>query len=106
MRPLRCPPNGEYSRLGTAPRRSCAITFRPQRNRKEERAALADLAFDPYTAVVHLHEFFGDAESEPRSPELARHRRVDLTELCEHVLQLFLRDADAGIRDAVDELAV
>src|SRR5207248_4210337 len=87
-------------------RRSCAIAFRPQRDRKEERAALADLAFNPDASAVHLHEFLRDAEAEPRSAELARGRRVDLTELRKHILQLFLRNADAGIRDAVDELAV
>src|SRR5207237_4967208 len=85
---------------------SCAIAFRPQRNGKEKRATLADLAFNPDATAVHLHELPRDAEAKPRSPELGRHRRIDLTEFREHILERFFRDADAGIRDAVDEVAV
>ena len=53
---------------------------------------------------MHLDELLGDAEAEAGAPELARDRRVDLEELLEHVLELRLRDADAGVGHAVDEL--
>src|SRR6266513_4900882 len=103
MRPLRCDMKTPLDKHHGI---SCAIAFRPHRNGKEKRAAPADLAFDPDATAVHLHEPLRDAEAEPCSPELARDCRVDLTELREHILHLFLRNADAGIRDAVDEFAV
>src|SRR2546421_11654655 len=77
----------------------------PQRNGKEERAALAYLALDPDPPPVHLDDLLGDAQAQPRPSELASDGRVDLTELREHILELFLRNPHSGIRHPIDELA-
>src|SRR5438045_5087757 len=76
-----------------------------QRNGKEKGAALPDFTLDPDPASVHLDEFLGDAQTQARSTEFASDRRVDLTELGEHVLQLFLGNPHSGVRHAIDELA-
>src|SRR5437660_11067747 len=74
--------------------------FRGQGNREMEGRAVPDRAFDPDLAPVNLHDQLNDREAEASPGNRLRGTAADPAEALEHVADLVLRDADAGVGDA------
>ena len=64
---------------------------------EEERASLAQFAFDPDAPAHHLHEALADGKPEARAAEAPRHGGVGLGEGLEETLLGGGRDADARV---------
>src|SRR5438128_2603123 len=74
--------------------------FRGQGNREMEGRAVPDRAFHPDLAPVHLHDLPNDREAEAGPGNRLRGTAADTAETLEHVTDLVLWDADAGVGDA------
>src|SRR5437867_8158441 len=74
--------------------------FRGERDREVERRAVTDRALDPDLAPVHLHDLLNDREAQASPGNGLRGAAANAPETLEHVADLVLRDADAGIGDA------
>src|SRR5437588_10696347 len=65
-----------------------------------ERRTVPDRALHPDLAPVHLHDLLNDREAEASPGNRLRGAAADSPEALEHVSDLVLRDADAGVGDA------
>src|SRR5438309_2515419 len=82
------------------PELQCIRVFRGERDREVEGRAVADGAFHPDLAPVHLHDLLNDREAEASPGDRLRGAAADAAETLEHVADLLLRDSDPGVRDA------
>src|SRR5437773_8550671 len=79
--------------------------FRGQGDREMEGRAVPDRAFHPDLAPVHLHDLLNDREAEASPGNRLRGTAAYPTEAFEDVPDLVLRDADAGVGDADQDVA-
>src|SRR5438105_3185173 len=96
--PLRCPPRGSNSRLGTARRRSCPLRLR-------KRHALLPLIFAPSILVRRLTDFIGFEEDHLRDTFVGvdfRGKRRRVRKLQRHVAFPFRFEG----RDVDDDAAI
>ena len=77
-----------------------------QAEREVEGAAGTFAALDPDAAAHQLHQLRGDRQPEAGAAVAARHRGVRLLERAEDLVELVLRNADAGIADREVQLRV
>src|SRR5262245_34428643 len=96
----RCP------RYGAQSGPSCTSSVRVERHREEEPRSTTELALDPDAPAMHLDQTLNDTEPEPDAAVFSGDRGIDLPELGEDVLDLFLRDTDPDIADPIGEPAI
>jgi len=64
-----------------------------------EGTALAGSTLGPDVVVVHFDDGFANGEAEPQTVDTFRLFQADLFVFIENTLQIFLRDAQAGVCD-------
>src|SRR5438477_8016645 len=82
------------------PELQCIRVFRGEWDREVEGRAVADGAFHPDLAPVHLHDLLNDREAEASPGDRLGGAAADPTEALEYVADLVLRYTQTGIRDA------
>src|SRR5207249_8571273 len=87
------------------PELQCVRAFGRERDREVEGRAVTDGAFHPDLAPVHLHDLLNDREAEASPGNRLRGAAAYPTEAFEDVPDLVLRDADAGVGDADQDVA-
>src|SRR5947199_6657744 len=93
------------SSVSGMPELQCVRAFRRERDREVEGRAVADGAFHPDLAPVHLHDLLNDREAEASPGNRLRGAAADPPETFEDVTDLVLGDADTGVRDADQDKA-
>src|SRR5438093_9252171 len=79
--------------------------FGGERDGEVERRAVTDRALHPDLAPVHLHDLLNDRQAEASPGNRLRGAAADPTKAFEDVPDLVLRDADAGVGDADQDVA-
>src|SRR5690606_33851901 len=93
----------QHARTGDVARHALVAHIRLMHRQlygEPEHRATPNLAFDADLAAHQVDEAGADGEPEASAFVATRGRAVDLREFFEHALQLFGRNADAGILDA------
>src|SRR5262245_3447881 len=87
--------------------RSVRATGSPGRGQPNlEPRASSQLARPVHPAAVVLGDVLDDRQAEPGPARLARAGAIDAVEALEDAWQVAVRDAEAGVRDREDDLAV